>query len=100
MSTKCSWFSAYQISCWRGGLNGTLLAALPTFLKSGHVGIHHWSEIKRDQLRENQTAGDGKSKGTAGLASGSIAERHGQRTQQRCHGGHHDGAETREAAFI
>ena len=76
-----------------------MLAQIP-LVGRFQVEINHRRDVERQALRHHQSADDGQAERPAGLASRAKAERDGQRGHERGHGGHHDGAEAQQAAFV
>src|ERR1039458_6329165 len=77
-----------------------LLAAAQAFLNRGHVGVERRGQVEGDELREEQAADYHQAQGLAGFAARAVAQRDRDGAQERGHGGHHDRAETDQAALI
>src|SRR6267143_177314 len=62
--------------------------------------INNRCGVKGQQLAEDKAADDSDVQRTAQFRTHAGAERERQATQQRSHGSHHDGAETKQASFL
>ncbi len=81
-------------------LFGALLVALDLFEHCRHVSVEDRRQVERDELREEQSADHHQTERLPRFAARAVAESDGHRAQQRRHGGHHDGAEADQAAFV
>ena len=62
--------------------------------------IDHRRRVERQQLAQDQSAYNGDAQRPAQFRSHAGAKSQRQAAQQRCHGGHHDGAEAQQAGLI
>src|SRR5450759_314022 len=81
-----------------------LLAPAPpgvyAILRRRHVDVEDRREVEGHQLGEEQAADHYQAQRLARLAARAVTKCDRDRAQQRRHGGHHDGAETDQAALI
>src|SRR5262252_3530421 len=64
------------------------------------VKVNHRRRVEREQLAEQQPADDGDSERPPQFRSGPGPQGKRQASEQRRHGGHHDGPEPEQAGFI
>ena len=80
------------------------LAAMTAFVdptsKPIEVQINNRCGIKRQKLREQQSADDGNAHGPAQLAASTGFQSKRQSAQQRCRCRHHDRSETQQARLV
>src|SRR5258706_7932206 len=62
--------------------------------------INNGGGVKGQQLAEDKPADDSDTQRTTQFRADATAERERQATEQRGHGSHHDGAETKQASFV
>src|SRR5262249_25930738 len=65
----------------------------------GHVCVHDWRELKRDELRDEAAAYDGQAQGPSRLAASAEPESDRNGPEKRRHRRHHDGSETDETTL-
>src|SRR4051812_38823100 len=58
------------------------------FLELLQVEVDDRRDVEGDELRHHQTADDGETQGTARRSVRTVAQRDGQRADDRCHRGH------------
>ncbi len=69
-------------------------------LEAVEVKIDDRSGEERQKLAHDEAADDGDAERAAELGAGAAAERERKRAEQRSHGGHEDGTETKQAGFV
>src|SRR5579884_1501455 len=74
--------------------------ATESFAQAIEPQINHRRGVEGQQLADQQSADDGDTERAPQLRSGAAAERQRNGAEQRCKGGHHDGAEAQQARFI
>ena len=69
-------------------------------LEQLQVNINDGGDVERENLGNQQATNYRETQGTACFGPGAKPQRDWQGTQQRCHRGHHDGTEAKQAALI
>src|SRR6266850_7758064 len=64
------------------------------------IEVDHRRDVEGEHLRQQEAADHGEAERLARAAAGAEADGDRQASHQRCHGGHHDGPEARQARLV
>src|SRR5579862_677044 len=81
-----------------GGRAG--LFAAKALTQAVEENVDDWRGVEREDLADQEPTHHSDAQRTAQFRAQAAAERQGQSTQQRGHGGHHDGTKTQQAGLI
>src|SRR5258707_8190699 len=84
----------------RSGGAALCAASLQPGLNAVHVNVNDGRGEEGEHLAEYQSANDGDTKRTAQLRANASAKGKRKSTEERRHGGHHDGTETQQASLV
>src|SRR5437879_1229865 len=75
-------------------------AATEPELEAVEIEVDDWCGEERQKLAHDEAADDGDAERAAEFSACAAAERERKRAEQRSHGGHEDGTETKQAGFV
>src|SRR6266403_1026488 len=84
----------------RSGSSATMTMALQPSLNAIHVNVNDRRRKKGEHLAQDESADNGDTQRTTKFRADTGAKSKGKRTQERRHGGHHDGPEAQQTSLI
>src|SRR5712672_2241791 len=88
------------VSRERSGSGATMAMALRPSLNAIHVNVNDRRRKEGEHLAQDESADNGDTQRTAKFRADTGAKSKGKRTQERRHGGHHDGPEAQQTSLI
>src|SRR6202020_1755207 len=99
MAQRCSCLALCLAKC---RILGSLAPALTRQLVADAIekDVDNGCGVKREDLAEKQSAHHRDSQGTANLGPDTLTRCEGDTSEQRRHGGHHDGTKAQQAGLV